>query len=252
MLQYEFDSSVNLNDVATENLYVSDLSNRKNYPVLSTNVDIKPGEVMGFSYGYDYWSACNVEPKLFTKSGEIIDEKLYNRKNKKTVSNYIAIEIISNIFHELTQSKKMVNEISNCQSFGEFHALIFRLIFQEFETATDENMQNKFITLYVFNAGIELERLLAECYKPEALLPDNSTPQEVSDIIACFVSSVDNDNGSTGKTLLECIVSNLSEQLARQDVNSAVMSKIKPILQATRDRLSMLLEIRNSKTLTLI
>jgi len=237
LLQYEFDSSVNVNEVATANLYVGDLGNKNNYPVLCANADIKPGEVMGFSYGYDYWSACNVEPKLFTMSGEIIDEKLYSRKNAKTVSNYMGIEIISNIFHELTKKQKMVNEISNCQSFDEFHAVIFRLTFQEFEAATDEDMKNKLITLCVLNAGIELDRLL---------------PQEISDIIACFVGSVDSDNGQAGKNLLECIVSNLSEQLARQDVNSEVMSKIKPIIQATRDRLSMLLEICNSKTLSLM
>lgn len=82
LADYHFASSVDKDDIATENLdlFVADY---KGYPVVlfKTARDIKRGEQLGWNYGRGYWLAADEAPLLYDKMGNMLDTKLYRGKS---------------------------------------------------------------------------------------------------------------------------------------------------------------------------
>lgn len=76
----DFDSSKTRSLVATENIGREYL-NFNGIPVIAmvTTRDVKPGEQLGFNYGYQYWLSRNVTPEFFDKDGSALLNSVYKR-----------------------------------------------------------------------------------------------------------------------------------------------------------------------------
>lgn len=74
----EFFSADTKENVMTENLRL-EYVNYNGIPLIAivTNEDIKPGDQLGFNYGYEYWLSRKIIPEFFDKLGAIIPPACY-------------------------------------------------------------------------------------------------------------------------------------------------------------------------------
>jgi|GEM_PF-3261824 len=89
---YEFLSPVNSDNIATANLQPA----RSFYQgveiiIFEAKRDILPGEVLGISYGKNYWQVLEEKPLLFATNGELIDQRWYQEKSETRPSTALSL-----------------------------------------------------------------------------------------------------------------------------------------------------------------
>ncbi|CDZ77319.1 hypothetical protein BN59_01602 [Legionella massiliensis] len=103
--EFKFDSSLQLQDIATANVDAYNFV-YEGMPlvILITKEDVLPNSQFGFDYGANYWAKAyqcsQIEPLLFTKHAEVLDPTKYERLNINLV---LSGEAISLPFNEVME-----------------------------------------------------------------------------------------------------------------------------------------------------
>lgn len=237
LLAYEIDESVNRDEIATANLFVKYLDEKKEIPALVSLSKINGGEVMGFSYGKNYWSARNIEPKLLTKSGTVLSDNLYTTKNPMRLKLYEAAECLVMMLIEMSEKNEIQYDLMQCKSFEEVYERIYSLIIEGYQNAADEVRQNVYISLLTMYAGAQIEFQLSRICEGEVLLSEEHWPEEIKEIMGCLVKNEAENAPPCNQQTLEATIRNLGKLLFSRVPEDGILGEMKPALESVRAQL---------------